>query len=296
MKLRNACILIVDDNEGTRRLVRMLLRDLGVQNILMSSCIEDALTILHCQHVDLILTDWEMIGETGMDLMALVRRNDTPRISEIPIVMMTAHSEEWRVHAARDAGVTDFLVKPISPAQLEAKLRAALLRVREFIRTPGYCGPDRRRAQRPYAGPDRRGAHDESEAAMPIDLTEAENTMRHLRGQFEVFFGEAAVMIAAELRSAGIHPAQAATCCDRIFQLAHNLKGQGSSFGYPLATDIAAELCDYLRSHPQPDGRDLAVIGGYAAALDTVARNRISGDGGSLGRSIVGRLRAFTTA
>jgi DNA-binding response OmpR family regulator len=291
MQTRNANILIVDDNEGTRRLVRMLLKDIGVRDIAQASRIDEAMQVLFSQDIDLIFTDWEMIDETGMELVQQVRRSGSERLSQIPIIMMTAHGEEWRVKAARDAGITDFLLKPIVPALLDAKLRAALLCVREFIRTDSYCGPDRRRGQRAYAGPDRRAAT--ADAAPPERPAHAEVTMDRLRSQFETFLDGAAAMMNAELQAAGTQPEEALAHCQRIFHLAHNLKGQGSSFGYPLVTEIAGELCEYLRKRTQVNEHDLALVGGYAVALDTVARNRVTGDGGPLGQRIVQRLQGF---
>lgn len=296
MKIKNATVLIVDDNDGTRRLLRMLLRDLGVREVIACACVEDGLKALHGSTIDLIFTDWEMIGETGMELVDSVRRADHERISRIPIIMMTAYGEEWRVKAARDAGITDFMLKPFSPVQIEAKLRTALLNVREFVDTDSYRGPDRRRGQRAYDGPDRRAANGDDATATQRQLADACGTLDRLRDDFERFLGEAATMIAAELRTASSHPSEARACCERIFQLAHNLKGQGSTFGYPLVTEIADELCRFLRARTAPSERDLALVAGYASALDTVSRNRVTGDGGQIGQRIIDRLRGFAAA
>jgi DNA-binding response OmpR family regulator len=78
----------------------------------------------------------------------------------MPIIMITGHTEKHRVEAARDAGVTEFLAKPITPHSLYSRLAEIVERPRAFVRSESYFGPDRRRkALEHYAGPWRR--HDD---------------------------------------------------------------------------------------------------------------------------------------
>jgi two-component system, chemotaxis family, chemotaxis protein CheY len=75
----------------------------------------------------------------------------------VPIIMLTGHSEKKRVTAARDAGVTEFLAKPISAKSLYERVLNIVVNPRPFIRAKGYFGPDRRRnASANYTGPERR--------------------------------------------------------------------------------------------------------------------------------------------
>jgi DNA-binding response OmpR family regulator len=75
----------------------------------------------------------------------------------VPIIMITGHTEKYRVEAARDAGVTEFLAKPITAQNLFARIAEIVERPRAFVRCDNYFGPDRRRhAQDDYAGPWRR--------------------------------------------------------------------------------------------------------------------------------------------
>jgi DNA-binding response OmpR family regulator len=75
----------------------------------------------------------------------------------VPIIMLTGHSEKKRVIAARDAGVTEFLAKPISAKGLYGRILNVVANPRPFIRTKNYFGPDRRRNANPnYSGPERR--------------------------------------------------------------------------------------------------------------------------------------------
>jgi two-component system chemotaxis response regulator CheY len=75
----------------------------------------------------------------------------------VPIIMLTGHSEKKRVVAARDAGVTEFLAKPISAKSLYQRILNVVANPRPFIKTKSYFGPDRRRIVNPnYIGPERR--------------------------------------------------------------------------------------------------------------------------------------------
>ncbi len=81
---------------------------------------------------------------------------------------------------------------------------------------------------------------------------------------------------------------------DRIFQVAHDMKGQGSTFGYNLLTEIAGSLCDFLRRLTDPTDADLVVVRHHVSALNVVLEQRIKGSGGELGQQIIARLRQLT--
>lgn len=88
--------------------------------------------------------------------------------------------------------------------------------------------------------------------------------------------------------------ATAASILDELHSIAHNIKGQGGSFGYDLVTDIGASFCGYLRSAPRHSPDELNVINMHIRMLKTVSDNDISGDGGETGARIVEKLRILT--
>ena len=81
---------------------------------------------------------------------------------------------------------------------------------------------------------------------------------------------------------------------DEIHSFAHNIKGQGGSFGYDLITSIGASLCDYLRSGHHVSVRELDIVHAHLKLLKLVSDNDISGTGGEMGQRIVERLRSLT--
>ena len=78
---------------------------------------------------------------------------------------------------------------------------------------------------------------------------------------------------------------------DRIFKIAHDMKGQGSTFGYNLLTEIAGSLCDFIRRLTELSDADLVVVRHHVSALGVVLEKRIKGTGGELGQQIIARLR-----
>lgn len=79
----------------------------------------------------------------------------------------------------------------------------------------------------------------------------------------------------------------------RVFEICHNVKGQGASFGYALVTRIGQSLCDFLREGRHATDANLEVVRAHLAALATVADNGIAGGGGDVGRRLVERLEAM---
>jgi two-component system, chemotaxis family, chemotaxis protein CheY len=150
-------VLIVDDNRQMRVLMRCLLRAAGVYRVAEAEGAVDAFDLLNRFPIDLVMVDWLMKPVDGVAFARMIRlAADSPN-PYVPILMMTAHTEKWRVAAARDAGVNGFLKKPISARVLFDRMSAALLDTREFVRTADYFGPDRRHGERAdYIGPRRR--------------------------------------------------------------------------------------------------------------------------------------------
>ena len=93
----------------------------------------------------------------GLELVQMIRQPGANANPYVAIIMMTGHTEKHRVTAARDAGVTEILVKPISAKALHARIVNIVANPRDFIKTETYFGPDRRRnINVNYSGPERR--------------------------------------------------------------------------------------------------------------------------------------------
>jgi len=122
-------VLLVDDNQHMRAIVTTVLAGVGVKHVRETRDGSEALDALR---------DWP---------------------ADLPIIMMTGHSEKSRVMEARDAGVTEFVAKPLTAKAVLDRMQAVIYHPRPFVRTATYFGPDRRRREDPaFTGPWRRAA------------------------------------------------------------------------------------------------------------------------------------------
>lgn len=168
--LSDVHVLVVDDNHQMRLLVRTLLRAGGLAHVSEAPTAAHAFEIMRLRHVDLILVDWMMQPVDGLTFTRMLRWDTASPNPYMPILMMTAHTEASRVAAARDAGVTGFIKKPISTRLLFDRVASALTDSRKFIRSDDFFGPERRRGLiAGYEGPFRR-AIDEPSEFETIDL------------------------------------------------------------------------------------------------------------------------------
>lgn len=120
-------ILIVDDFSTMRRIVKNLLRELGFTNTTEADDGYTALPLLKAGDFDFVVTDWNMPGMTGIDLLRNIRADE--KLSDLPVLMVTA--ERKREHIVEDAaaGVNGYIVKPFTAMTLNEKLERIFNRV-----------------------------------------------------------------------------------------------------------------------------------------------------------------------
>jgi PleD family two-component response regulator len=150
-------VLIVDDSKNMRMLVRTVLNAIGVTTVREAGDGVAGLSELRSNPIDIAIIDWVMEGMDGLEFVRQVRSADDSPNLFLPIIMMTGHTERHRIFKARDAGVTEFLAKPITAKTLLLRLTNIIEHPRPFVRAKGYFGPDRRRRSEEYSGPERRG-------------------------------------------------------------------------------------------------------------------------------------------
>jgi two-component system chemotaxis response regulator CheY len=120
----NEMILIVDDNEPMRTVIRHILEHAGYQNIIEADDGASAFTIAKTQRVDLIISDWNMLGVTGIELLKKVREDD--RIGLTHFLMLTVEGLDVSRDVAFAHGVSDFLTKPFTSKGLLEKIEKLL--------------------------------------------------------------------------------------------------------------------------------------------------------------------------
>jgi DNA-binding response OmpR family regulator len=154
--------LIVEPNRMMGQMVRDVLMMLEAQYIDRARDLDSAVNILRQGRIDVLITEWALGAEggtTGMDIVRWVRNDPASPNRMMPVLMMTANSEQEYVCRARDCGVSEFVAKPYTVQAFYTRLATAIARPRQFVRIDDYFGPDRRRRRdSAYQGPERRDA------------------------------------------------------------------------------------------------------------------------------------------
>jgi CheY-like chemotaxis protein len=149
--------LVIDDNAHMRRILRMLLHTFGSREVYEAEDGAAGLDAFGHYLPDIVITDWVMPIFDGLELTRIIRQDGTNPNPYVPIIMLTGYSEKRRVVAARDAGVTEFLAKPVSSTALYQRILSVVASPRPFVKANAFFGPDRRRNVNPnYMGPQRR--------------------------------------------------------------------------------------------------------------------------------------------
>jgi two-component system chemotaxis response regulator CheY len=120
-------ILIVDDFSTMRRIIKNLLRDLGFNNTHEADDGNTALPMLKTGDFDFLITDWNMPGMQGIDLLRAVRADGN--MATLPVLLVTAESKKDQIVMAAEAGVNGYIVKPFTAATLEEKINKIFERI-----------------------------------------------------------------------------------------------------------------------------------------------------------------------
>lgn len=113
-------ILIVDDFSTMRRIIKNLLRDLGFTNTVEADDGTTAIPVLNSGSIDFLVTDWNMPGMTGIDLLRHVRADE--KLKHLPVLMVTAEAKREQIIEAAQAGVNGYVVKPFTAQALKEKI------------------------------------------------------------------------------------------------------------------------------------------------------------------------------
>ena len=117
---KNLKFLVVDDFSTMRRIVKNLLNDLGYANVAEADDGNTALPMLQAGGIDFLVTDWNMPGMPGLDLLKAVRAD--PKLAKMPVLMLTAEAKREQIVEAAQAGVNGYVIKPFTAITLKEKI------------------------------------------------------------------------------------------------------------------------------------------------------------------------------
>lgn len=149
-------VLVAEDNQHMRFVIKTILKGMGIRAVRDAADGSDALKVLQTFPADVMISDWLMEPLDGLELTRMVRSASDSKNPYLPVIMLTGYTEIARVVEARDAGITEFLAKPISARNVYHRLVQIIERPRGFIKSSGFVGPDRRRQAVKVKGEDRR--------------------------------------------------------------------------------------------------------------------------------------------
>lgn len=155
---RGVRVVVFDTNVSSRHFVCSLLNTVGCADVVGTGTPEETFAALEAEKTHVLIVDFKTQPQDAPEFVTALRHSNLGRIVYIPVIVIAARADRVAVSRARNAGINEFMAKPISASSLEARLLAVLDAPRPFVRTADYFGPDRRRRKMDFAGPDRRKA------------------------------------------------------------------------------------------------------------------------------------------
>ncbi|NVK17524.1 MAG: response regulator [Methylocystaceae bacterium] len=281
--------------------------------------------------VDLIISDLIMSPANGLLLLRWVRAAKESPNRFMPFIMMSGAADNDYVNAARDMGVSEFLAKPFSVDSVYKRLMELIDYPRQFVTTHNYHGPDRRRRKEPAPnGVERREATDDDitivysgekkqakkdsgvwyfrlpnrlkekvggmgmkgGGSLPQDLLEqAEAELDRSSASFTDWALEYLSQLSNLCTEALLAPGARGDHFHKINLLAHELRGQGGTFGYPLISVFGKMLYECTMEGCKETDASVEVVKAHIDAMRAVLREKIMGDGGVIGRELLQGLQ-----
>lgn len=156
LALNKLSILIVEDLKPMQTLLSSVLDSMGFATLYLASNGEEGYEMFRRHNPDIVLTDW-MMNPDGLYLTDKIRNHMSSPNKMCPVILITGYSSLSRVNEARNAGVTEFLVKPFTANDIAKRIAHVVNAPRDFVELTEFFGPDRRRRKGDdYAGPRRR--------------------------------------------------------------------------------------------------------------------------------------------
>ena len=145
LKLKSLKVLIVDDEREMRLVLRGLLINIGITSVIEARDAPNGLEKLCAVVPDIVVLALEMPGMSGFDFVRTVRSPNSFPVPDVPIIMLTAHGERWRVEQGVRLGINEFLLKPVSSKAVLARITAIVMMPRRCVQKGKYYGPEPRK-------------------------------------------------------------------------------------------------------------------------------------------------------
>jgi CheY-like chemotaxis protein len=279
---------------------------------------------------DIILSDYLMPSINGTMLLRWVRQHEESPDRFVPFVMISGVAGGDVVREARDMGTSEFLAKPFSVKAVADHIQVLVDSPRPFVFSNAYFGPERRRQKRPYNAKDRRVIKPEEietvysttklkglntkvkvfyfqlpnrlrekvmglgkSGPMKIDpevLKAAEGQLDRMETDYSDWVRGTVKQLVEAYDKAMADDRQRAAMISQINRISHDLRGQGTTFGYPLITVFGNSLFDCTTKIDKVPDKLLEFVKAHLDGITAVIRERIKGNGGPIGTELVESL------
>ena len=326
--------LVVDDDPNMRTILRMALDACGFGQVTVANGGKEAFHNLGNIRPDLVITDWQMRDGDGIDFIRHVRRSPASPDRYVPIMLLSGFAHPQCVIEARDVGVSDFLVKPISARTILSRLTSVIEQPRPFVEAPNYFGPCRRRTSSDYSERERRVRQPEEaplEAAAVstdedvLDLVDTDRVRmfrppNRLRAKTSATGGHDPSALLARVEASLValrqqYPSWAAADLSQLYraidaarkflderaahieevhEISHKIRSQGGTFGYSLMTQIGNSLCKLVEAAGEFGEKELEAIQVHAQSMQLALSSDLKSDTDSHGKQLLAGLQAVT--
>lgn len=298
-RLASLSVLVADRDQRTASLVQRILFSFGFRNLDMTTSGESALVLLRNRAYDIIITELAMVPVDGLALIKAIRTaKDDARIRhDIPIIMLTAHTDIATVSMARDVGVTEFVAKPFSAKTISNRIIQIIDNPRAFVESPVYIGPDRRRkGLPPEATGERRGTHTKA-TLVPADkwlqerigspaveildeqvITQAQEALLAAEDDFLAWAADDIHTLQRAFAAIEAQPDDA-NAAAMLRDTAYTVQSQAGIFGYALGGEVAGMLVSYLATSPMFGPQQLTVVSKHIEAITVIFKQSIKDKG-----------------
>lgn len=310
-RLARLNVLVADRDFRTASLVQRILFSFGFRNMDVTTNGESALALLRSRPYNILITEWNMVPVDGVALVKAIRTaKDDARIPrDIPILMLTAKSDKESVLTARDAGITEFVAKPFSAKTISNRIIQIIDNPRAFIESAGYVGPDRRRRGEPPPGiEDRRGkgkskvspanqslqkelgSFSAAEIINDLAVAQAQAELLKAENDFIDWAREDILQLEKAYKAIKLHPSNK-DARQELLDAAYAIKSQAGIFGYPLGTEVAGLMVEYLSSRRKFNSDNLIVIGKHIDTISVIFKQKIKEGGQGIAKDMLHSLK-----
>lgn len=144
VNLARSTVLLVDHNQKSLDMLSSIFHGFGVKQQIKRSSSAEAVETIETRDVDLVLIDCSMPGMDGYDFTRWLRRENPAPVRYTPVILLTGHAAQSKVHKGRDCGASFVVTKPLTPTVLLERILWLSADERQFVESDGYIGPDRR--------------------------------------------------------------------------------------------------------------------------------------------------------